>query len=165
MRNPTTGPRLAACVCVLLLAAGAAHAKSWRGVVPLRSTRAQVERRLGRPNPRNKHYEFRDERAFIVYASGEPCGANSGVGWDARRDTVVSIVVTPKTRLLFSSLRLDPQKFKRYAGPEIAPRVRYTDEEEGVTYTVREPEGETDGRVLRIDYGPSARDAANRRCP
>ena len=55
--------RVLACACaVLLLLPEAAHvqAKEWRRIVPLRSTRAQVERRLGKP--RGRYHELKTER-------------------------------------------------------------------------------------------------------
>ena len=45
------------------------QAKEWRGIVPLKSTRADVERLLGKPNGLGR-YEFDNERAYIDYAKG-----------------------------------------------------------------------------------------------
>jgi hypothetical protein len=42
---------LLACLMILLLAVmSEAFAKEWRGITPLKSTRADVERLLGKPN-------------------------------------------------------------------------------------------------------------------
>lgn len=162
MRDFKTGRRLLTCACLMLLAAAAAEAKAWRRIVPLRTTRAQVERRLGKPNPRNQRYEFPAESAFIIYASGDGCA--QGAGWNVRRGTVVSIVVTPKTRLHLSSLRLDLTKFTKTLDPETPAHALYTNEAEGVTYHVFEEAGEYQGRVQTVTFGPSARDR-RRRCP
>lgn len=155
---------LLSCACLMLLAAAAAEAKSWRRVTPLRTTRAQVERRLGKPNPRNQRYEFRGESAFIIYSGGDECARGSG-GWDVPRDTVVRVVVTPRTRLRLSSLRLDLTKFEKAPDPETPAHALYTNEAEGVTYRVFEEAGEHHGRVLSVTFEPTARDARRRRCP
>src|SRR6476659_7763140 len=74
-------------------------AEEWRGIVPLRSTRADVVRLLGKPNELGR-YEVNGERADIIYSDG-PCK-----GWHyslekvnckclVPKDTVLSIYVEP----------------------------------------------------------------------
>jgi hypothetical protein len=48
------------------------QAKEWRGITPLKSTRADVERLFGKENEL-KRYQFENERAYIYY-SEKPCG-------------------------------------------------------------------------------------------
>ena len=153
MRRLQISVGLPACAYLLLLAAAAAQAKEWRRVVPLRTTRAQVERRLGKP--RGPYYEFKTERAFVVYSAGRGCAG--GEGWDVPRDTVVRIVVTPKTKLRFSALRLDMRRFEKSKDPEAPTHALYTDKEAGLTYEVYEGGGEAD-LVLHVQYDPAARD-------
>ncbi|HEV3470078.1 MAG TPA: hypothetical protein VG148_12210 [Pyrinomonadaceae bacterium] len=163
MRDFKTSRRAVSCALAVLFAAAAAEAKPWRRVVPLRTTRAEVERRFGKPDPKSRHYEFRSHRAFVVYAGGDGCAEGSS-GWDVPRDTVVQIIVTPKRRLRFSRLRLDMTKFRKAADPETPAHTLYTNEEDGVTYRVFEGGGEYQGRVLKIQYDPAAEDA-HLRCP
>ncbi|HKG13349.1 MAG TPA: hypothetical protein VKB12_08415 [Pyrinomonadaceae bacterium] len=152
---------LAACACALLLAAAPAQAKEWRRIVPLRTTRAQVERRLGRP--RGGYHELKTERAFVVYSSGRGCAG--GEGWNVPRDTVVRIVVTPKTKLRLSALRLDLKRFEKSADAEVPTHALYKDREAGLTYEVYEGGGESNGLVLHIQYDPTAADEKLLRCP
>jgi hypothetical protein len=158
MKKLRIAGRLAA--CALLLAAGHAQAKEWRRIVPLRTTRAQVERRLGKP--RGGYHELKAERAFVFY-SGERCAG--GEGWDVPRDTVVQIVVTPKTKVLLPSLRLDLRKFEKSPDREIPTHVLYRDREAGLSYEVFEGGGEDDGTILHVKFEPAARDDKQLRCP
>src|SRR5438270_12312142 len=136
---------LPAGACLGLLAAAAGQAKEWRRVVPLRTTRAQVERRLGKP--RGPYYEFETERAFVVYSAGRGCAG--GEGWDVPRDTVVQIVVTPKTKLRLSALRLDMRRFEKSQAPGDA-HAHYTDKAAGLAYEVYEGGGDENGLVLHV---------------
>lgn len=161
MRKLKIAGVVAACACVvLLLAAAQAQAKEWRRVVPLRTTRAEVERRLGKP--RGGYHELKTERAFVVYSGGRGC--DGGEGWNVPRNTVVQIIVTPKKRLRLSALRLDMKKFAKSADPEVPTHALYTDKEAGLTYEVFEGGGADDGLVLHTQYDPSAKDE-RLRCP
>jgi hypothetical protein len=152
---------VAACACAVLLAAAQAQAKDWRRVVPLRTTRARVVRRLGKP--RGGYLNLKTERALIVYSSGRGCAG--GETWDVPRDTVVQIVVTPKTRLRLAALRLDMRKFQKSPDPEVPAHALYTDKEAGLTYEVYEGAGEDNGLVLHVQYDPTAEDDKLLRCP
>jgi hypothetical protein len=48
-------------------------AEEWRGIVPLRSTRADVVRLLGKPNELGR-YEVNGERADIIYSDDHARG-------------------------------------------------------------------------------------------
>jgi hypothetical protein len=61
--------KLISMVALCLYCAMLVQAKEWRGIVPLKSTRADVERLLGKPNGPGR-YEFENERAYIDYAKG-----------------------------------------------------------------------------------------------
>lgn len=161
MRKLNIAARLAACACFALTAAAHAQAKEWRRIVPLRTTRAEVERRLGKP--RGGYHELKTERAFIFYSGGRGCAG--GEAWDVPRDTVVRILVTPKARLRLSSLRLDPRRFEKSADPEVPSHALYRDREAGLTYEVFEGGGKLNGLVLHIEFEPAAKDDERLRCP
>ncbi len=154
-----------ACVGLLLLCAVTlAQAKAWRRIVPLHSTRAEVERRLGKPNARSKHYEFRTERAFIIYSTGVACVQGPATEWNVPPDTVLSIVVTPKVKLRLAALRLDLRKYQKTPDPEVPTHVNYRNEAEGLTYEVFEGGGADNGLILHIKFEPAAQDQ-RLRCP
>ncbi len=140
-----------------LLLCGASEAKSWRGIVPLKSTRADVERLLGKPNSRGR-YQFADERAYINYREYSCTGAYLPLREDncecfVSKDTVVSIDVTLEIVRTFSSLHLDKTKYERKPD-NLGAFVNYSNWDEGVSYTVDESRDEITG----IAYAPSAAD-------
>src|SRR5882724_2780488 len=142
--------------CFLLV--GQTQAKSWRGIVPLKSTRADVERLLGKEDSFGR-YQFADERGSIRYRQ-DPClGAYRPLQKDncecmVSKDTVVSIFVTLEVTRTFSSLHLDKTKHERkphHVGPLF---VDYVNWDEGVIYTIDESNDE----ILDIEYVPSDAD-------
>src|SRR5258706_11350897 len=93
--------------CLVIVAAGLSYGKDWHGVVPLHSTRADVERLLGPSKKPAKDYssihETEREVVLVEYSTGEPCsgGANK---WKVPRGTVLSISVALRTEIRFSDL-------------------------------------------------------------
>jgi len=63
------------------------QAKDWRGIVPLHSTRTEVEKLLGPPkNPSNQLATYKTESGMVtvMYASGNQTGTKLGsVGHEA----------------------------------------------------------------------------------
>jgi hypothetical protein len=130
------------------------QAKEWRGIVPLKSTRADVERLFGKPNGLGR-YEFDNERAYIDYAKG--CDQLQDCLCVVPKDTVISIFVTLETNLKLSELKIDRSKYKKSRSAHLPSILNFTNDEEGVTYTI----DETDEEVMHITYLPSARDCKN----
>jgi hypothetical protein len=161
-----------------------AHAKEWRGIVPLHSTRADVERLLGAPFDEGNliaTYRTKDAVVTVFYATGSPCepGALQS-GWVVPRDTVIRLTVRQvydpeKGGVAFSELGIDKSKLKETGSGHVPDTSYFTDEEEGVTYEVgsvvryvtrdgrREAEVQTE--VLKgVAYTPAAKDR-HRACP
>src|SRR5436190_920828 len=133
------------------------HANSWRGIVPLKSSRADVERLLGKPNSLGR-YQFGDERASVQYRENSCVGTYRPLEEDncecfVSRDTVVTIHVTLEVLRTFSSLRLDKTKYQRKLD-NLGAFVEYSNWDEGVSYTV----DESKDTIVEIDYAPSAAD-------
>ena len=133
-------------------------AEEWRGIVPLRSTRADVVRLLGKPNELGR-YEVNGERADIIYSDG-PCK-----GWHyslekanckclVPKDTVLSIYVEPDQPPKFSKLGIDSSKFTRTAIVVGNGLFSYSNVTEDIVYTVNEPQDE----VIDVEYLPSVAD-------
>jgi hypothetical protein len=147
------------CSCLLLAAAVFPPAKEWRGIVPLHSTRADVERLLGQPTkPGGSIYDLGSESASILYASGAPCGDDSPSGWQVPRDTVISVTVYSETKSPLSDLKIDRSKYKRVDGGHLPDVFYYINEEEGVKIEV------VHSNVAGITYFPAAKDS-HLRCP
>jgi hypothetical protein len=146
-------------ICALFLAAGFLHAGEWRGITPLHSTRADVERLLGRPAKSSGvafTYDTRGERVRVFYSAGL-CKEGSPQGYNVPQGTVLSFIVYPNTKLLVSDLKLDMSKYKREHDPHVDGIVYYFNREEGVRLEARTlAEGGED--VESITYEPAAAD-------
>jgi len=75
--------------------------KAWKGIVPLRSTRADVERMLGTPSQNlevSSFYSMAEESVVIAYQVGacQESPGMFGIGWNVPKDTVIAIGVIPK---------------------------------------------------------------------
>ena len=132
------------------------QAKEWRGITPLKSTRADVERLLGKENEM-KRYQFENERAYVFYVT-ERCGMTYAkeVTENCRclvpEGTVLSISVTVEETRKFSALKLNKREFqKEFVLPGM---YDYSNLTEGVKYTVDERRDQ----IVEIDYLPSAKD-------
>lgn len=126
-------------------------AKEWRGIVPLKSSRGDVERLLGAPNTLGR-YQFDKERAYIDYAKG--CDQMNDCLCLVPKDTVISIFVTLENDLKIADLKLNLTKFMKTRGTHLPGMVNYTNEEDGISYTV----DEDDNEVTHIAYLPTRRD-------
>lgn len=98
-------------VAVLALASNL-KAGDWHGVVPLHSTRADVERLLGQPNAKYGRYDIGNELVTIKYSSG-----NAGQCWDVPKGTVINITVDYHRTIRFLDLQLDPKRLDRSPDP------------------------------------------------
>lgn len=128
-----------------------AQAKGWRGIVPLKSTRADVERLLGKPNVLGR-YQFEEERAYILYSAGE-CGNPDKCECLVPNDTVLRIAVTLEYGVKLSKLNIDKKKYAKKQAP-YGQQSTYSDLDEGIVYAV----DESDETVTAIDYWPSTKD-------
>jgi len=131
------------------------EAKEWRGIVPLKSTRADVEKLLGKPNELGR-YELQNERVHFYYAKGSANKADDC--WClAAEDTVLTITVEPEAYIKFSDLKLERRRYKKSRGGHLPTIVTYSNDDEGVIYTV----DDEDDEVMEITFVPSARDCRN----
>jgi hypothetical protein len=151
------------CLCTVLAVVGASQAKGWRGLVPLHSTRTDVERLLGAPKESRGvgfKYETKDEQVFVFYSAG-PCKESPLNDWNVPRDTVLSITVHPNAKLLVDDLKLDKMKYERVLDYHVQGVVYYFSKEDGVRISARllEKEGED---VDSITYDPTAQDRSLR---
>ena len=128
---------------------GTAFSKSWRGITPLRTTRPDVERLLGKPvlsSNDSATYYTDVEAVSIRYSNGTPCGTSANSEWNVPAGRVISITVAPKTIIQFSSLNLDESKYRKSSDPHRLSAFEYTNIEEGESITV------VNGEVTSFDY-------------
>jgi hypothetical protein len=143
---------------ITLLISTSLQAQQWRKIVPLHSTRVDVERLLGPSEGKVLGiYKLEKEVISIQYKEGR-CDIKNGQDWNVPLDTVINIVVSPKSATLFADFPIDKTKFKKKYDPR-SDSTNYIDEEEGVTYVVS-----VIGTVIYVNYGPKAKDK-HLRCP
>lgn len=152
------------CLCGMLTMVGLSQDEGWCGIVPLHSTRADVERVLGSPTKSRgvaSTYDTKRERVLIFYSAG-PCKKGVSDEWNVPPGTVVSITVHPNAKLAVDSLQLDKTQYRRERDPHADMIVYYVNKEKGIRISARMlQEGED---VDSITYEPGAKDS-QLRCP
>jgi hypothetical protein len=142
------------CVCVLLIFAEICYGKDWRGIIPLRSTRRDVARILGKPLYKTAFgavYQKGNQRVLVTFSKGR-CQENSA-GWNVPDGLVVLITVYPPENVTLDDLKLDLNKYRTFL--DIHYRIlNYFDDEEGFSIAALEH----DKRVMFFDYYPGAKD-------
>jgi hypothetical protein len=112
-----------------------------------------VKRLLGPPGKHGR-YQFNEERAYIEYAGAGPCNPVNGCLCFASGNIVISVYVELEVEMSFSALKLDKTKYEKYASPQNPGLASYSNDEEGIIYTVDEENDD----VTAIEYLPSAKD-------
>lgn|ERR1051325_1125550 len=154
------------CLCFLLCLVSSSDAKDWQGIVPLHSTRADVEKLLGPPPPPPSDgtqiyslnagrsiYKLGESEVYIVYANENTEGWNDCAG-KVPEGTVLLIYVTPKNQMSLADLKLGSQRLIEFEGlkPKDPDHKGYLDGESGIGIrTFR-------GRVEEITYLPNKKD-------
>src|SRR4026209_378789 len=106
----------AVCLSLILMNVFASPAfDGWKGIVPLRSTRTEVERQLGTPVAvceETCSYQAPNERVTLVYST-DPCGSGDNNRWRVSPGTVVTIIVYPAEKPRFKDLKLNLRRFSK----------------------------------------------------
>jgi len=143
-------------ILISLLPAQLPGAADWRGIVPLRSTRVEVERLLGPPQQGSSGVYLREsERISVTYAERQ-----CDYGWQVPLGTVISLSVSPKNPLTLAEVKLDERKYEKRRDVHVETLYYYINQEEGINYTVDTGKGV----VTNVEYYPAAKDNTPR-CP
>jgi hypothetical protein len=116
--------------------------KDWRGLVPLKSTRADVERLLGPPdvNANNEliTYYQPDTTVNTWFSTNPHCKEKLQYeSWDVPADTVTSIRIGLKNPVPINETGIDLTKFKQVRGDsDVGGHFYYTNVEDGFSYEV-----------------------------
>jgi hypothetical protein len=134
------------------------QANSWHGVMPLHSTRADVERILGPPTPDSKatdaaDYRTENERIFVLYSTG-PCDVTPSNGWSAPLGTVIQMSVYPNVKPTLTDFKLNLRDFEKTQDPELVDYTHYNDDVKGISVTV----DTIRGVVVSISYWPTSKE-------
>lgn len=148
---------------IFVLAIVACETNAWRGIVPLKSTRPDVERVLGKPMYGSEGryaagYRTKDGKTNILYSTG-PCDKKPSNGWNVAESTVIRISVYPVREPKLNELRLNLENFTKDNDPEIRNVAYYTNKADGIGFTV----DTDDGSVKSFEYFPRAA-SGNLRC-
>lgn len=127
-----------------------AFGKAWRGITPLRSTRADVERLLGAPEPGTQAVYKSGEDVVRVTYSKIQCD----YGWRVGPNTVISVIIYPKVPLKLTELKINEKNYQKRRDLSLENVYYYMSEAEGVNYTV----DSVAGVVTAIEYYPMKRD-------
>lgn len=145
-------------ILLLLAAADCSFAKEWRGLTPLRSTRADVVRLLNECSDQKEACAFTlgDENVYILFSGG----LTNDYRECAKRlppETLMFIDVEPKAITKITSLRLDKQKFRTFNPYESSFKglKSYWNESDGLLVSTHK------GKVLQLDYLAAAADRVN----
>jgi hypothetical protein len=126
--------------------------QDWQQIVPLKSTRVEVEHLLGSATGAYfGEYELKQGSLFIEYSSG-PCKPERKGGWNVPRDVVIMVHFTPKHRTRIADLKLDPKKFRKVVDHHVIGALYYVNDEEGITYAVQS------GKIDFVEHHPAKRD-------
>jgi hypothetical protein len=154
-------------VGLLLFAAQLSPAKEWRVIVPLVSTRTEVEPILGpRPKTIETKYDFESETVYVVYAM-LPCSEwpQPPAGWNVPKNTVVRILVYPQSRVLLDSLAIDLSSFKKVRGSAcVSQDFYYVNDQEGFSIEFTDT-GDKRETVFGYDYYPTSAQGKPFHCP
>lgn len=132
-----------------------AKGADWNGILPLRSTRSDVEAKLGKPQE-SGWYVFPDETVRFRY-SEYGCGEFKTCYCLVPKDTVIEISVNLLRKRKLKEFNLDLSHFQKEADSHLLVYDYYTSEEIGVTYTVvRES-----ATVTGITYFPSKKSCSS----
>ena len=142
---------------VILFTPCAANGKQWKGIVPLHSTRTDVEKLLGPSNLEDSGYDVGGERVSISYSS-QGCQEGLPAGWKVPANTVVSISVSSKNETKLADVLVSGKNYDQIYRVHTPQMVDYVDVQEGVRYTT------IDGSVQTTTYFGSEADDKKLRC-
>jgi hypothetical protein len=117
-------------------------------IVPLKSTRAEVERLLGSTKGSyGVTYQLKEGSLSIEYSSG-PCKRGREGGWNVPENVVVSFSFSPRHKKRVADLKLDPKQFRKVIDQHVLGVIYYINDEDGITYEIQQ------GKVDSVEYGP-----------
>lgn len=147
---------ICAFICSFVVMVSFSQERGWRGIVPLHSTREDVERLVGPPmTPGGITYDLKTDRVTVGYSVG---GCEKDEEWNVPPGTVTMIRVYPQTKVMLSDLQVDLNRLTKFLDPHIGDSI-FVNEDEGISVRTTSSE-----EVISIQYFPRAKDG-HLRCP
>src|SRR5690242_19051594 len=135
----------------------AAASNAWNNLVPLHSSRQDVESKLGEPDLSlgfTSIYKTRKETVNVLFSAG-CCELSKVERWNVPAGTVIRMVVTPRRTVLVRNLHLDREYVRiKEAHPE--NWIMYWNTERGIMVHAVLNNGREE--VMSITYEPTAKD-------
>jgi hypothetical protein len=130
----------------------------WNGIVPLKSTRADVEKILGKPITDIKdksadEYKTKNERVFVQYSMGT-CDTQPNNGWNIPKGKVLLISIYPNLKPKFAEFKFDKTKFEVLPDYDMKNIIYYSNDKDGVNIEVDTVEGV----INAFRYGVESKD-------
>lgn len=128
----------------------------WKALVPLITTRTQLEAILGAPTSGKGNvflYETPDEKVSVWYGGGKSLGRDICC-WKVNSEILFKLVLAPKRVVPLAEMNIDFSAFRKEKAHEMVNDYYYYNENEGVTITTRIVEGEE--ILLSIEHGPNS---------
>lgn len=152
-------PKTIAYLMLTLLTPGlsAAQSHEWDSFVPLKSTRSEVEKILGKPTYFSEtfgSYETKNGKYFVWYASGN-CQKNTDEReWNVSAGILMLVAVRPSRAELIEKYLLNPDQFARTESPGGYSRFQYSAVDESIIYeTIRRPDSSEIVSYISIEPG------------
>ncbi len=144
---------LLVCSAVILIASSPVRAQEgYRGIIPLVTTREEVEKILGKPTSGTR-YEFKDKRVTVIYRENACADRDRSCSCLAPIGTVLFISVEPYGETFIKDIIPQPgSQWRRYEVMDHVTGIHaYTNDKTGVTYEFEA----SDGLIRDIIYGPA----------
>ena len=128
----------------------------WKTLVPLITTRTQVEAHFGAPTSGKDNifvYETPDERISVFYGGGKILGRDVCC-LKAPNEILFKFVLAPKRAVTLIEMNVDLTAYKEEKALEMVNDYYYYNEDEGITITTRIVEGKE--VLLSIERGPNS---------
>jgi len=128
----------------------------WQTLVPLVTTKTEVEAKLGAPTSGKEYilgYDTTDARITVWYG-GAKTSASDVCRWGIPNETVFEFVLAPKKVVRLADMNIDVSKFHKEKAPEMVRDYYYYNPKEGITITTRIVEREE--VLLSIERGPNS---------
>ncbi len=152
-------PSIADCKDVVGKHPASAQRNVWRDIRPLHSTKADVERILGRPKKRSLNqtyaYDTNEEQIDVLYSEA-PCSPSVVGKWNVPSDTVLRITIYPRGTIRIRDLALDRDNYGRGPDPNIPNAFFWVNREEGIMIQSQLKDGSE--QVMSIEYSRSSKD-------
>jgi hypothetical protein len=103
--------------------------QGWRGIMPLHSTREDVERLVGPPMSNGITYDLKNERVTMGYSDSN---CEYGAECNVPQGTVTDIRVYLQPNVMPSELRLDLARFEKFDNTRNADSISYVSKEQGI---------------------------------